>query len=139
MKSFLKLLAGVAVGLIVVIAAAANPLAKTEQDPVRVAQADKIRSVSVGDSDLYFHFEQTAQAFELHVMVVTNDDRDDILQTRVRMRDDQQFSMVLHDHAHDADQPGHRVIFHRVGDSILVDAKEAPPEQMFASIIWPFN
>jgi hypothetical protein len=139
MKSFLKLLAGVAVGLIVVIAAAANPLAKTEQDPVRVAQADKIRSVSVGDSDLYFHFEQTAQAFELHVMVVTNDDRDDILQTRVRMRDDQQFSMVLHDHAQDADQQGHRVIFHRVGASILVDAKEAPPEQKFASIIWPFN
>lgn len=139
MKSFLKLLAGVAVGLIVVIAAAANPLAKTEQDPVRVAQADKIRSVSVGESDLYFHFEQTDQAFELHVMVVTNDNRNDILQTRVRMHDDQQFSMVLHDHDHDADRQGHRVIFHRVGDSILVDAKEAQPEQMFASIIWPFN
>ncbi len=139
MKTLIKLLAGAAFGLAVVSVASVLSLASEGQQPVRVATADKIRSVEIGESELYFHFEQAAEVFELHVMVVSEGAKDDILQTRVRIRDGQQFAMVLHDEIHPEDHKGHRVIFNRVGDSVIVDTVEAAPETRIASLIWPFN
>ena len=138
MKSLVKLLAGALLGLCIVVSATI-PFAKHATSAVRVAQEDRIQTVKAGDSSVYFHFERPRDAFELHVMIVNKTDAEDILQTRIPLKDGQRFSIVLRDEDQDDDQKGHRISFDRVGHAIVVETIEAKPETMFASIIRPFD
>lgn len=139
MRTILKMLAGVVCGLVVIASGIAVSTSKTEPELLRTAEANQIKSIEVGESELYFHFTQKEGAFELHIMVVSEPDPDDILLTRVNMRDGQRFSMVLHDEDQNANEQGTRIIFDRSGDSILADRVVTKPDHEIAFAGWPFN
>lgn len=139
MRAIVKLLAGAFVGLVVVVLGIAIPTAETKPKLLRTAEANRINSIEIGESDLYFHFTQNEGSFNLHIMVVSLSDLDDIMLTRVSMKDGQRFSMVLHDEDQNADEQGTRIVFDRIGDSIMADTIETNPENVIAFAGWPFN
>ena len=139
MRTLIKMLAGGTVAVVLVTLMLLLPTAGPEPDPIRTDKADNVQFVGVGQSDVFFHFEESADAFDLHVLIVAKADRNDILQTRMRMKDGQRFSMVLHDPEVDDEPLAHTLIFDRVGDSVLATPIEAQRKTMIASLGWPFD
>lgn len=134
-----RLLAAALVGTVIGASAAAVSIAEKKQQALRVTQADKARLVNVGNTAVIYHFTQRRSAFELNVTILTKDDVDDVLQTRMQMRDGQILRMVLNEDHEDIAVQADRITFRRDGDSLLVQAQSATRDVAYATAKWPFE
>ena len=136
---FRKLVAGALLGVLVTGVGLVLFSGDATDEPLRISQSDKPRALVIGRSELIFHFTGAGKEFELHVMAITDEELDDIVKTRVRLRDGQNFSLMLEDSSRIDGRDGDLVAFTRTGDSVVVQTKEAARETMIASLRWPFD
>ena len=120
-RLLVKLLFGFSIVLTLAAGAAALSINRLHPDPVRLSEPDRGKEIRIGDFDVVVHFTRNPDDLELHVMVVKNQDLDEVLQTRIRLKNGQSYSLIVRDDDVDEDTPGDRVTFVRAKDSILVD------------------
>ncbi len=138
-RLLVKLVFGFSIVLTLAAGAAALSINRLHPDPVRLSEPDRGKEIRIGDFDVVVHFTRNPDDLELHVMVVKDQDLDEVLQTRIRLKNGQSYSLIVRDDEVDEETPGDRVTFVRAQDAILVDVSVAQPRARIASLLWPFG
>lgn len=138
-RLFVRLVFSFAIVLTLAAGSAALAISKLNSDPVRLSEPDRGETIRIGKTEVVFHYTRNPDDLELHVMVVNNHDLDDVLQTRIRLRDGQIYTLVVRDDDMDEDAPGDRMTFVRSRDAIVADMSVAKPGARLASLLWPFG
>lgn len=111
---------GFSIVLTLAAGAAALSINRLHIDQVWLSEPDRGKEIRIGDFDVVVHFPRNPDDLELHVMVVKDPDLDDALQTRIRLKNGQSYSLIVRDDEMDEEAPGDRVTFVRAQDAILV-------------------
>ena len=138
-RLLVKLVFGFSIVLTLAAGAAALSINRLHPGPVRLSEPDRGKEIRIGDFDVVVHFTRNPDDLELHVMVVKDQDLNEVLQTRIRLKNGQSYSLIVRDDEVDEDTPGDRVTFVRAQDAILVDVSVAQPRARIASLLWPFG
>ena len=139
MRLFLKLVFGFAIVLTLAAGAAAVRIDRLNSDPIQLTKPDRGETIRIGDTDVIFHFSRNPDDLELYVMIVSENDLEDVLQTRIRMRNGQVYSLIVRDENADEDGPGDQITFIRSQDAIIAHASVAQPGTKLTSLLWPFG
>ena len=138
-RLLVKLVFGFSIVLTLAAGAAALSINRLHPDPVRLSEPDRGKEIRIGDFDVVVHFTRNPDDLELHIMVEKDQDLDEVLQARIRLKNGQSYSLIVRGDDVDEDTPGDRVTFVRAQDAFLVDVSVAQPRARIASLLWPFG